>query len=93
MSDLGKASHAHMPGQLSSTPCPSLPLQPVVIRQKDKVVLLPGDSDLEGSQQRLSDTAEESLAVPSIFEDLEEEATQETRGRVTVYCIAGGDSA
>ena len=69
---------------------PASPLQPVQLRQKDKVVLLPGDSSESDLTKLVANIgADEASGVPSIFEDLEEEVAVETRGRVTVYCIAG----
>jgi hypothetical protein len=65
-------------------------LQPVQLRQKDKVVLLPGDaSESDLTKLVANNGTDEASGVPSIFEDLEEEVAVETRGRVTVYCIAG----
>lgn len=53
------------------------------MRQKDKLVLLPEDTP-----QRKIVYGDDSDLGPSIFEDLEQE-TEESRGRITVYCIAG----
>eukprot|EP00877_Chromochloris_zofingiensis_P008596 jgi/Chrzof1/3990/Cz13g16090.t1 len=52
------------------------------MRQKDKLVLLPEDTP-----QRKIVYGDDSDLGPSIFEDLEQE-TEESRGRITVYCIA-----
>lgn len=54
-----------------------------MLRQKDKTVLLPGDTAVPGE-----DYESEGLA-PTIFEDLDD-GSLGSKGRVTIYCISGG---
>jgi hypothetical protein len=64
------------------------------VRQKDKLVLLPGVTESEGVPLP-APTTSDGLALPagalgiSIYEDLPEEDVDEARGRITVYSIAG----
>ena len=59
------------------------PLQPLVLRQKDKTVLLPGDTAVPGGE-----AIEEEGPAPTIFEDLDD-GSLGSKGRVTIYCISG----